>query len=126
MCKSLTTDRHCDQCQVGSYGFGSANDSGCTKCLCGKAGISGNSTDCDRGCQCKTNVDGELCDRCKPNYWNLTEQDESGCQACDCDVTGVDVNYLCYQSSGQCICLPNRVGWHCDDCETGGKSVFCI
>ena len=119
MCKSQTAGRQCNECKSGSSGFGNSPSAGCEKCICLEAGVAEGNLECANGCTCKTNVEGYFCNKCKANFWNISKDNVDGCEPCECDASGVNSAVPCNPVNGQCVCLPNRIGRRCDDCQQG-------
>ena len=71
-------------------------------------------------CVCKSHASGRQCDQCQTDYHNMTSTDPDGCQHCVCDVIGtVNGSATCDAMSGQCPCMDNVDGVHCDRCKHG-------
>lgn len=71
--------------------------------------------------KCLYHTEGESCNRCRLGYYGnaLTQS----CRKCVCNQMGTveemcpsPGNCNCDLTSGQCLCLPNVVGQHCDQC----------
>ena len=127
-CQHNTTGAQCDQCPSFFYHPSSeALDSpnACVSCDCHADGVVDDG-DCEREssddgdvgqCSCKTFATTRDCGQCELGYFNLTSANSEGCQSCDCNTTGtVSGSLECEQLTGQCPCLPNVVGLHCDSC----------
>ncbi|CAM2096241.1 unnamed protein product [Caretta caretta] len=122
VCKPNTGGRQCSECLDGYYKVQQNNSLACLPCNCDNAGTVNGSLLCDKStgqCPCKAGVTGLQCNQCVPHMYNLTISNLLGCQICDCDSLGTLAGTVCDQISGQCVCLPNRQGRRCNQCESG-------
>ncbi|XP_039386307.1 usherin [Mauremys reevesii] len=122
VCKPNTGGRQCNECLDGYYKVQQNNSLACLPCNCDNAGTVNGSLLCDKStgqCSCKAGVTGLQCNVCVPHMYNLTISNLLGCQICDCDSLGTLAGTVCDQISGQCVCLPNRQGRRCNQCESG-------
>lgn len=59
---------------------------------------------------------GQRCDKCTSGYW----RNDTECIKCSCNLNGVqDMNNICDQASGKCICNNFTEGFACDTCRPG-------
>ncbi|KAK5978279.1 Laminin subunit beta-1, partial [Trichostrongylus colubriformis] len=109
-CKPNVIGRRCDQCAVGTYGFGR---SGCTECACDSVGSLHNRCDKQSGqCVCREKgIYGRQCNQCQPGFWSFPD-----CRVCQCN----DHANICDQQTGACIeCRDLTAGHYCDRCQDG-------
>ncbi|EFP07181.1 hypothetical protein CRE_13469 [Caenorhabditis remanei] len=109
-CKPNVVGRRCEQCAIGTYGFG---PTGCKKCDCDAVGSLGNDCDKQSGqCVCREKgIYGRQCNQCQPGFWGFPE-----CRTCQCN----DHANICDQTSGACIeCRDLTTGHYCDRCQDG-------
>ncbi|KAL6739145.1 hypothetical protein Aduo_012631 [Ancylostoma duodenale] len=109
-CKPNVIGRRCDQCAVGTYGFGR---SGCTECACDSVGSLHNRCDKQSGqCMCREKgIYGRQCNQCQPGFWSFPD-----CRVCQCN----DHANICDQQTGACIeCRDLTAGHYCDRCQDG-------
>ncbi|PAV69963.1 hypothetical protein WR25_10914 [Diploscapter pachys] len=109
-CKANVVGRRCDQCALGTYGFG---PSGCSRCDCDSVGSLNNQCDQQSGqCVCREKgIYGRQCNQCQPGFWGFPE-----CRVCQCN----DHANICDQSTGACIdCRDLTTGHYCDRCQDG-------
>ncbi|KAK6747437.1 hypothetical protein RB195_000562 [Necator americanus] len=109
-CKPNVVGRRCDQCAVGTYGFGR---SGCTECACDSVGSLHNRCDKQSGqCMCREKgIYGRQCNQCQPGFWSFPD-----CRVCQCN----DHANICDQQTGACIeCRDLTAGHYCDRCQDG-------
>ncbi|XP_041578632.1 usherin [Vulpes lagopus] len=134
MCKPSVGGRQCNECLEG-YFYLQQNDSFlCLPCNCDKTGTVNGSLLCDKStgqCPCKLGVTGLHCNQCVPHRYNLTSGNFQGCQMCECDSLGTLPGTICDPISGQCLCLPNRQGRRCNQCQPGfyispGNATGCL
>ncbi|KAK7487113.1 hypothetical protein BaRGS_00021608, partial [Batillaria attramentaria] len=127
LCKANTDGRDCGSCRLGTYSFGSSPEKGCQDCTCDTRGTVNGLNNCNATgfCSCKASVKGQRCNQCVDNTWGLSAENDLGCQPCDCDPSGTQGDQLlqCEQQTGECTCLPERVGRRCDDCQAGSFVV---
>ncbi|KAM5206303.1 usherin isoform 2-T2 [Hipposideros larvatus] len=133
-CKPSVGGRQCNECLDG-YVSQQQNDSFlCLPCNCDKTATVNGSLLCDKWtgqCPCKSGVTGLHCNQCEPHRYNLTVGDSRGCHMCDCDSLGTLPGTFCDPVSGQCLCLPNRQGRRCNQCQPGfyispGNATGCL
>ncbi|XP_066456329.1 laminin subunit beta-3 isoform X2 [Eleutherodactylus coqui] len=120
-CADGTTGQNCERCKPDYYRNPNQDISqrdACISCDCDPEGsVDGGSCDPMNGrCICKENVGGERCDQCKPEYYQLSAANPQGCTKCDCNTRGTQRDQPCDGETGQCRCLPNITGQHCDQC----------
>uniref|UniRef100_A0A1I7WMT3 Laminin EGF-like domain-containing protein n=1 Tax=Heterorhabditis bacteriophora TaxID=37862 RepID=A0A1I7WMT3_HETBA len=139
--------QRCDQCAVGTYGFG---PSGCNECACDSVGSLHNRCDKQSGqCLCRekgiygrqcnqcqpgfwsfpdcrilnfsTGYSGERCGDCAVNYWGNPTEVGGSCERCDCNGNiDMTVEGSCDASTGECLkCLHNTEGIICENCVDG-------
>ncbi|CAJ0952788.1 unnamed protein product, partial [Mesorhabditis belari] len=109
-CKPNVVGRRCDQCAVGTYGFG---PSGCSICACDSVGSLHNQCDKQSGqCLCREKgIYGRQCNQCQPGFWSFPD-----CRVCQCNGHA----NICDQQSGACIeCRNLTAGHYCDRCQDG-------
>nr|XP_019599683.1 PREDICTED: usherin isoform X2 [Rhinolophus sinicus] len=133
-CKPNVGGRECSECLDGYVNQQQNNSFLCLPCNCDKAGTVNGSLLCNKStgqCPCKLGVTGLHCNQCEPHRYNLTIGDSQGCQMCDCDSLGTLPGTVCDAVSGQCLCLPNRQGRRCNQCQPGfyispGNAPGCL
>ncbi|MFH4984454.1 hypothetical protein AB6A40_011163 [Gnathostoma spinigerum] len=109
-CKPNVVGRRCDQCAMGTYGFGPL---GCTACECDSVGSLSNICDRQSGqCVCRERgITGRQCNECQPGFWSFPD-----CRVCQCN----DHASVCDQKTGACIeCRDLTDGHYCDRCKDG-------
>ncbi|XP_003419924.2 usherin [Loxodonta africana] len=122
-CKPNFGGRQCSECLEGYFHLRQQNNSFlCLPCNCDQTGTVNGSVLCEKStgqCPCKLGVTGLHCNQCKPHRYNLTIGSFQGCQMCKCDSLGTLPGTMCDPISGQCLCLPNRQGRRCNQCQPG-------
>nr|XP_039271795.1 laminin subunit gamma-1-like [Styela clava] len=115
---------HCEFCMDGWFGD-PLGLGACQRCSC-NGNIDPNSImNCDRitgEClKCIYNTTGVRCERCLDGYYGqpVTDDPAQRCRACECFPLGSHAGVQCDRVTGQCSCLPNVVGKHCDQCQDG-------
>ncbi|XP_058131204.1 usherin [Dasypus novemcinctus] len=134
ICKPRVGGRQCNECLDGYFYLLQNNSFLCLPCNCDKTGTVNGSLLCDKStgqCPCKSGVTGLHCNQCKPHRYNLTIGNFQGCQMCKCDFLGTLPGTVCDPISGQCLCLPNRQGRRCNQCQPGfyispGNAIGCL
>nr|XP_011759520.1 usherin isoform X1 [Macaca nemestrina] len=122
ICKPNVEGRQCNKCLEGHFYLRQNNSFLCLPCNCDKAGTINGSLLCDKStgqCPCKLGVTGLRCNQCEPHRYNLTIDNFQGCQMCECDSLGTLPGTICDPISGQCLCVPNRQGRRCNQCQPG-------
>ncbi|KAM6217822.1 usherin isoform 2-T2 [Rhynchocyon petersi] len=134
-CKPNVGGRQCNQCLEGYFNLQEQNTAFlCQPCNCNKTGTLNGSLLCEKStgqCPCKLGVTGLHCNQCKPHRYNLTIGNFQGCQMCKCDSLGTQPGTICEPVHGQCLCLPNRQGRRCNQCQPGfyippGNATGCL
>lgn len=115
---------HCEFCMDGWFGD-PLGLGACQRCSC-NGNIDPNSImNCDRvtgEClKCTYNTTGPRCERCLDGYYGqpLSSDPDERCRACECFGLGSHAGVQCDRVTGQCSCLPNVIGKHCDQCQDG-------
>ncbi|EQB78595.1 usherin isoform A [Camelus ferus] len=134
VCKPSVGGRRCNECVEGYFYLQQNHSFFCLPCNCDKTGTVNGSLLCDKStgqCPCKLGVTGLRCNQCEPHRYNLTIGRFQDCQMCECDALGTLPGTICDPVSGQCLCLPNRQGRRCNECQTGfyispGNATGCL
>ncbi|XP_022625413.1 laminin subunit beta-1-like [Seriola dumerili] len=124
VCNTGYRGARCDECSPGYYGNAGEPGGQCKPCQCNNNidMLDPESCDAQTGecLRCLYHSEGTACQDCKLGYYgNALLQD---CRKCVCNHLGSDPSSCpssdchCDRSSGQCHCLPNVVGQHCDHC----------
>ncbi|XP_005953180.3 laminin subunit beta-1-like [Haplochromis burtoni] len=114
----------CDECLPAYYGNPEEAGGQCQPCQCNNNidMLDPESCDAQTGecLRCLYHSEGAACESCTLGYYgNALLQD---CRKCVCNRLGSvpsscpSSDCHCDRSSGQCHCLPNVVGQHCDRC----------
>ncbi|XP_037624052.1 laminin subunit beta-1a [Sebastes umbrosus] len=126
VCNTGYRGARCDECSSGYYGNPGEVGGQCQPCQCNNNIDMLDPESCDARTGecllCLYHSEGAACQSCKPGYYgNALLQD---CRKCVCNQLGSDPSSCpssgdchCDLSSGQCSCLPNVIGQHCDRCE---------
>lgn len=129
ICKPNVEGRQCNKCLEGNVYLRQNNSFLCLPCNCDKTGTINGSLLCDKStgqCPCKLGVTGLRCNQCEPHRYNLTIDNFQHCQMCECDSLGTLPGTICDPISGQCLCVPNRQGRRCNQCQPGKKEMYYI
>ncbi|CAB1313509.1 unnamed protein product, partial [Coregonus sp. 'balchen'] len=115
----------CEECAPGYYGNPHENSGQCQPCQCNNNIDMLDQESCDARTgeclKCLYHTEGQGCHSCKLGYYGdaLTQN----CRKCMCNHLGTNPatcpsvgDCHCDLGSGQCQCLPNVVGQHCDQC----------
>ncbi|XP_028287320.1 laminin subunit beta-1a [Parambassis ranga] len=125
VCNTGYRGARCDECSPGYYGNPSEAGGQCQPCQCNNNIDMLNPQSCDAKTgeclRCLYHTEGAACQSCKLGYYgNALLQD---CRKCVCNTLGSVPSSCpstedchCDRSSGQCHCLPNVIGQHCDRC----------
>lgn len=125
-CRPHVGGQQCDKCPEGSFKLQQEDSFLCLPCNCDETGTVNGSLLCDKStgqCPCKLGVTGLHCDRCEPHRYNATTGGSHACQMCECDSAGTLPGTICDPISGQCLCLPNRQGRRCNECQPGKRET---
>ncbi|XP_074489366.1 laminin subunit beta-1a isoform X2 [Sebastes fasciatus] len=126
VCNTGYRGARCDECSSGYYGNPGEVGGQCQPCQCNNNIDMLDPESCDARTGecllCLYHSEGAACQSCKPGFYgNALLQD---CRKCICNQLGSDPSSCpssgdchCDLSSGQCSCLPNVIGQHCDRCE---------
>ncbi|XP_060933382.1 laminin subunit beta-1a [Limanda limanda] len=140
VCSAGYRGARCDECSSGYYGNPGEVGGQCQPCQCNNNidMLEPGSCDAQTGecLRCLYHSEGVACQSCKLGYYgNALLQD---CRKCVCNTLGSDGSSCasgdcrCDGSSGQCHCLSNVIGQHCDRCApdtwnmaSGGGCQLC-
>uniref|UniRef100_A0A674BY53 Laminin, beta 1a n=1 Tax=Salmo trutta TaxID=8032 RepID=A0A674BY53_SALTR len=142
-CGSKYIGARCEECAPGYYGNPHENGGHCQPCQCNNNIDMLDQESCNARTgeclKCLYHTEGQGCHSCKLGYYGdaLTQN----CRKCVCNHLGTNPatcpavgDCHCDLGSGQCQCLPNVVGQHCDQCapdtwnmasETGCDACDC-
>lgn len=118
-CKEGYGGTRCDRCLDNYYGNPQELGGSCNTCNCSNNIdlISPGNCDTSTGkCfRCLYQTEGEHCEVCKFGFFG--DALAQNCTECVCDFRGSDHSKgSCDKTTGQCPCLPNVVGFSCDQC----------
>lgn len=118
-CKEGYGGTRCDTCLDNYFGNPQELGGSCTPCNCSNNIDIITPGNCDtktgKCLQCLYQTEGDHCEVCKSGFYgNALEQN---CIECVCDILGTDkLQGVCNKTTGQCPCLPNVIGFNCDQC----------
>lgn len=118
-CKEGHGGTKCDVCLDNYFGDPKVLGSSCSPCNCSNNIDLITPGNCDtltgKCLQCLYQTEGDHCEMCKSGFFgNALEQT---CAECVCDILGTDKSKGdCDKNTGQCPCLPNVIGFSCDQC----------
>ncbi|KAA0719380.1 Laminin subunit gamma-1 [Triplophysa tibetana] len=132
-CPTGTTGKRCELCDDGFFGdpLGEAGPvRTCRACSCNN-NIDPNAVgNCNRETgeclKCIYNTAGVFCDRCKEGFYGDARAADVAdkCKPCSCSPDGtVNRQTTCFQSTGQCQCLPHVTNRDCSACEPGFYNI---
>ncbi|KAK9516043.1 hypothetical protein VZT92_024005 [Zoarces viviparus] len=125
VCNTGYRGSRCDECSPGYHGNPGDVGGQCQPCQCNSNIDMLDPESCDARTgeclHCLYHSEGNACQSCKHGYYgNALLQD---CRKCVCNQLGSDSSSCpspgdchCDLSSGQCRCLPDVIGQHCDRC----------
>ncbi|XP_024655178.2 laminin subunit beta-1a [Maylandia zebra] len=124
VCNTGYKGTRCDECSPAYYGNPEEAGGQCQPCQCNNNIDMLDPESCDARTgeclRCLYHSEGAACESCTLGYYgNALLQD---CRKCVCNRLGSvpsscpSSDCHCDRSSGQCHCLPNVVGQHCDRC----------
>lgn len=125
VCSQGYRGARCDECSPGYYGNPGEAGGQCRPCECHNNIDMQDPESCDAASgecvRCLYHTEGRHCELCRLGYYgDALHQD---CRKCVCNHVGsvpsscsVPGECECDRSSGQCQCLPNVEGQHCDRC----------
>uniref|UniRef100_A0AAX7TZM5 Laminin, beta 1a n=1 Tax=Astatotilapia calliptera TaxID=8154 RepID=A0AAX7TZM5_ASTCA len=140
VCNTGYKGTRCDECSPAYYGNPEEAGGQCQPCQCNNNIDMLDPESCDARTgeclRCLYHSEGAACESCTLGYYgNALLQD---CRKCVCNRLGSvpsscpSSDCHCDRSSGQCHCLPNVVGQHCDRCApdtwnmaTGTGCLLC-
>ncbi|XP_070687633.1 laminin subunit beta-1a [Pempheris klunzingeri] len=127
VCNTGYRGARCDECSPGYHGNPGEAGGQCQPCQCNNNIDMLDPESCDARTgeclRCLYHSEGAACQSCKLGYYgNALLQD---CRKCVCNQLGSEPSSCpssgdchCDSSSGQCRCLQNVVGQHCDRCAS--------
>ncbi|XP_054475867.1 laminin subunit beta-1a [Anoplopoma fimbria] len=125
VCNTGYKGSRCDECSPGYHGNPGEAGGQCQPCQCNNNIDMLDPESCDARTgeclRCLFHSEGNACQSCRNGYYgNALLQD---CRKCVCNWLGSDASSClssadchCDLSSGQCRCLANVIGQHCDRC----------
>ncbi|XP_046889497.1 laminin subunit beta-1a [Hypomesus transpacificus] len=125
MCSPGYRGARCDECAPGYYGNPHENGGRCQPCQCNNNIDMQDPGSCDANTgvclKCLYHTEGQACHSCSLGYYGDALM--QNCRKCVCNRLGTNPatcpsagDCHCDLGSGQCQCLANLVGQHCDQC----------
>uniref|UniRef100_A0A3Q0T4T9 Laminin, beta 1a n=1 Tax=Amphilophus citrinellus TaxID=61819 RepID=A0A3Q0T4T9_AMPCI len=125
VCNTGYKGARCDECSPGYYGNPDELGGQCQPCQCNNNIDMLDPASCDtqtgKCLRCLYHSEGAACESCTLGYYGNALQ--QNCRKCVCNQLGSNPSSCpsssdchCDRSSGQCHCLLNVVGQHCDRC----------
>uniref|UniRef100_A0A8C0HFF4 Laminin subunit beta 4 n=1 Tax=Chelonoidis abingdonii TaxID=106734 RepID=A0A8C0HFF4_CHEAB len=128
-CLEGYSGNRCDECPGGFYGNPGRPGAQCLPCSCNNNIDATDPESCNKvtgEClKCLYNTHGPNCQFCKPGYFGSALL--QNCRRCTCNFSGVNPAICppgngvcrCDRMTGVCPCLPNVIGFTCDQCASG-------
>ncbi|KAL1456234.1 hypothetical protein WDU94_000979 [Cyamophila willieti] len=121
-CKEGYGGKKCDNCLDNYFGNPQEFGGSCSPCNCSDNVDLINPGNCDpstgKCLQCLYQTEGDHCEVCKPGFYGNAL--DHNCIECVCNILGTDRSRddkgICDRRTGQCPCLPNVIGFSCDQC----------